>query len=87
MIKRETINKIGLLDEDYFMYAEDLDWCYRIKQAGYTIWYNPEYEIIHHKKQSGRESSSVELQKKTQRYFWQTMKIFYEKHYTKKYTL
>ncbi len=85
MVRREVIDKVGMLDEDYFMYGEDLDWCYRIKAAGYRIMYNPSYSIIHHKKKSGREAGSVELKEKTQRYFWQTMKTFYEKHYLVKY--
>lgn len=85
MVRREVIDVVGLLDEDYFMYGEDLDWCYRIKAAGYRIIYNPSYSIVHHKKKSGRDTGNVELQKKTQRHFWQTMRIFYEKHYVKKY--
>lgn len=85
MVSRKVIDDVGLLDEDYFMYGEDLDWCYRIKQAGYKIWYNPNFQIIHYKKQSGRDSGDSEVKKSTQKYFWQTMKIFYEKHYVKKY--
>jgi hypothetical protein len=85
MIRRDVIDVVGLLDEDYFMYGEDLDWCYRIKAAGYRIMYNPSYSIVHHKKKSGRQSQDSALQKRTQRYFWQTMRIFYEKHYLKKY--
>ncbi len=85
MIRRNVIHRVGLLDEDYFMYGEDLDWCYRVKQSGFSIWYNPQFEIIHYKKQSGREAQSSTLQKQTQKYFWLTMRIFYEKHYLKKY--
>lgn len=85
MIRREVIENVGLLDEDYFMYGEDLDWCYRIKTAGYRIMYNPSYSIIHHKKKSGREAGNIELKKRTQGYFWKTMRIFYEKHYVEKY--
>jgi hypothetical protein len=85
MIRRNVTHDVGVFDEDYFMYGEDLDWCFRIKAAGYRIMYNPSYSIIHHKKKSGRASGDIELKKKTQRYFWQTMRIFYEKHYLKKY--
>ncbi len=85
MTSRNVIEKVGLLDEDYFMYAEDIDWCYRMKQAGFTIWYNPNFEIVHYKKKSGRSSSKPEVKKQTQKYFWQTMKIFYEKHYLNQY--
>ena len=41
MVRREGIEQVGLLDEDFFMYGEDIDWCYRIKQAGWKIVYYP----------------------------------------------
>jgi GT2 family glycosyltransferase len=85
MTSKNVIEKVGLLDEDYFMYGEDLDWCYRIKQAGFSIWYNPDFTITHFKKKSGRDSDSSSIKKTTQSHFWKTMKIFYEKHYLKKY--
>ncbi|MFO8082444.1 MAG: glycosyltransferase family 2 protein [Armatimonadota bacterium] len=45
---RKVWERVGPLDEDYFMYAEDVDWCYRLKQAGYDRWYLPGAEIMHH---------------------------------------
>lgn len=47
LIKREVIEKIGLLDEHYFLYYEDLDFCLRVKAAGYTIHINPEVVADH----------------------------------------
>jgi len=47
-IPRKTIEKIGFLDEKYFMYFEDLDYCQRVKQAGLKVYYLPEAEILHH---------------------------------------
>ena len=52
LIPRKTIEKVGLLDERYFMYFEDLDYCQRVKQAGLKVYYLPEAEIIHHHGQS-----------------------------------
>ena len=46
----------GLLDEGFFMYGEDLDWCYRIQRAGWKIYYTPETQIIHYKGESTRKS-------------------------------
>lgn len=46
----------GLLDEDFFMYGEDLDWCYRIQRAGWKIFYTPATQIIHYKGASTRKS-------------------------------
>ncbi|MDO4287870.1 MAG: glycosyltransferase family 2 protein [Eubacterium sp.] len=81
MVPREVIDAVGMLDEDYFMYGEDIDWCYRIKQAGYPIIYYPEVRIFHYKKASGigkRNPKTIEA-------FYDSMLIFYDKHYQGKY--
>jgi GT2 family glycosyltransferase len=85
MIRRNVIEKVGMLDDDYFMYAEDIDWAYRIRQNGYSIWYNPSTYITHYKKQSGRSNQEKILRIRTQTMFYETMKIFYQKHYLQKY--
>ncbi len=85
LVRREVIDKVGMLDEDYFMYGEDLDWSYRIKQAGWKIMYYPDVKIIHYKKQSGRAGEDIKTRKETDRYFYETMKTFYRKHYACKY--
>lgn len=46
-IKRDALDKIGNLDESYFMYGEDIDWCYKAKQKGYKVAYTPEISIFH----------------------------------------
>jgi GT2 family glycosyltransferase len=53
LIPRKTIEKIGLFDERYFMYFEDLDYCRRVKKAGLKVYYLPEARIIHHHGKSG----------------------------------
>lgn len=85
LIRREVIEQVGLLDEDYFMYGEDLDWSYRIKKAGWKIMYAPDVKITHFKKQSGQANVDPLEQKKATDYFYQTMKLFYQKHYQDKY--
>lgn len=47
MARREAFEEIGLLDEEMFMYFEDDDWCYRIKKAGWKIYFTPEVTVIH----------------------------------------
>ncbi len=47
MVRKNVIDKIGLLDEDIFMFGEDIDWCWRIKQAGWQVFYNPQAVIYH----------------------------------------
>ncbi len=48
MLKREVFKQVGLFSEDYFMYAEDIDLCYKVRQAGYTNYYIPGVTMIHH---------------------------------------
>jgi len=48
MVRREAIEKVGMMADIYFLYYEELDWCYRIRQAGYTIWY-VHNSLIYHK--------------------------------------
>lgn len=47
LVRREAIDKVGLMDEDYFMYAEEADWCYRFWKAGWRCVFTPETRIIH----------------------------------------
>lgn len=85
LARREAVNEVGLLDEDYFMYAEDIDWAYRFKQKGWEIWFNPEASVLHKKKQSGRSNTLRSRQVITERYFHLSNWLFYKKHYEKKY--
>jgi GT2 family glycosyltransferase len=74
-VRRETIAAVGLLDETFFMYGEDLDWAYRIKEAGWTVFYHPRVVVKHIKRAASRTS------KKAQFEFQRAMLIFYRKHY------
>jgi GT2 family glycosyltransferase len=74
-IRKEANVQTGLLDEVFFMYAEDIDWCYRIKEAGWKVWYHPAV-IVHHVKRAASSQS-----RKAQFEFWRAMLIFYRKHY------
>ena len=47
-VRREAIDDVGLLDEGYFLYVEDIDWCYRMHQKGWGVYWVPDAEIIHH---------------------------------------
>lgn len=80
MLPKNVIDKVGLLDEEYFMYGEDLDWCFRIKQAGYKVIYYPKPEVLHFK-----YGSAQTVPFKTIRMAHDAMKIFYRKHYAEKY--
>ncbi len=80
MIRKSVIDKIGLLDEDYFMYGEDLDWCWQTKQSGYKVMYYPKAEIIHYK-----YGSSQLIPFGTIKMAHNAMKIFYRKHYAQEH--
>lgn len=75
LLRAEAIQQVGLLDETFFMYGEDLDWAYRIKQAGWQVWYNPQVTVLHIKEAASRHSA------KARREFYRAMHLFYEKHY------
>lgn len=85
LIRKKVIDTVGLFDEAFFMYGEDIDWCYRIRQAGYAIGFYPFVSILHRKKQSGRAHEDESIQKQTKSYFYETMKLFYSKHYRRRY--
>lgn len=93
LLRKSVLDKVGLFDEDYFMYAEDIDLCFRIKQAGYKIMYVPYVKILHLKgissgiKKHSQDLSPaiIETKKRSLDYFYSTMKIFYKKHMEKNY--
>lgn len=74
-IRKEAIHQVGIMDEIFFMYAEDLDWCYRIKEAGWQIWYYADVTVYHVKRAASRKSPKAQFE------FWRAMLIFYRKHY------
>lgn len=61
LVRQSAIDKVGQLDDRFFMYAEDLDWCKRFREAGYSIVYYPDSVVIHHKYKSGREKKVGEV--------------------------
>jgi N-acetylglucosaminyl-diphospho-decaprenol L-rhamnosyltransferase len=75
LVRSLAVEQVGLLDETFFMYGEDLDWAYRIKQLGWRVWYNPAVTVLHVKGAASQYSS------KARREFWRAMTIFYHKHY------
>ena len=85
MVRQRAINKVGLLDEDFFMYGEDLDWCRRFRDAHYRVVFHPQVTIVHHKHKSGIKSVNKKTAKKTKRFFYDAMLTYYDKYYGPKY--
>ena len=75
LIKKDIYEKVKGFDEDYFMYGEDLDLCFRIKKAGYKIYYYPETSIIHYKGESTKKSSISYVNN-----FYGAMQVFVKKN-------
>jgi hypothetical protein len=76
LIRQEALAQVGLLDEQFFMYAEDLDLCKRIKEHGWQVWYNASVTVLHYKGQSSRQRSAFANAK-----FYETMRLFHDKHF------
>jgi len=47
LVRREAIAEVGPLDESFFLFSEEVDWCYRFGQAGWQVWFTPEAEVVH----------------------------------------
>ena len=60
-VRRRCASEVGLMDEGYFMYNEETDWCYRIRRAGWRIVYRPDVEIVHLGGQSTKQASAKML--------------------------
>ncbi|MBK9174858.1 MAG: glycosyltransferase [Flavobacteriales bacterium] len=80
-LRRKTLDAVGLLDESFFMYGEDIDLSYRITLGGYENWYFPEARIIHYKGESTKKSSVNYVF-----VFYNAMAIFAQKHFTRRRT-
>ena len=75
LVRREAILAVGLLDETFWMYGEDLDWAKRIQDCDWEIWYNPAVTVTHIKEAASRHSL------RARREFYRALILFYEKHY------
>jgi hypothetical protein len=85
MVRREVVDpasssgtaqQVGWLDDEFFIYCEEIDWCIRIKRAGWQVWCVPQAEIVHHEAQSTRQFRDemfVEL--------WRARARLFDKHY------
>ena len=76
LLRRKAIDQVGMLDEDFFMYGEDIDLSYRLLKGGWQNWYLP-LDIIHYKGQSTQKSDFRYVH-----VFYQAMLIFFRKHYS-----
>jgi hypothetical protein len=76
MVRAATIAEVGLLDENFWMYCEEIDWCWRMRKAGWRAYCVPTAKVIHH---AGK--SSEQIRTKTFVALWRSRLRLYEKHY------
>ncbi|UCC39908.1 MAG: glycosyltransferase family 2 protein [Candidatus Aminicenantes bacterium] len=80
MVKRKMIDEIGLLDEGFWMYWEDADWCYRAKKKGWKVFCVPEAKIIHYEGMSSKKQSAKLIME-----FHKSIYRYYRKHHVGSY--
>jgi N-acetylglucosaminyl-diphospho-decaprenol L-rhamnosyltransferase len=75
IVRRAAISRVGLLDDEYFMYSEEVDWCYRLRRAGWAVFYLPDARVAHW---SGQSAASAPERRRLQVY--QSKLLFFRKH-------
>jgi len=76
LMRKKTLDEIGLFDENFFLWFEEVDLCKRAKDTDWQVWYNTEAEIIHH----GGQSFNQRMTLKKQKLFFQSAWYYYKKH-------
>ena len=73
-MRKEAMDNVGIFDEDFFLYVEEVDLAYRFVKAGWEVWYLPKWQIVHYGQvTNGSEGATL--------YEYRNIKLFYQKHY------
>ena len=86
IVRREVFEAIGLIDEGYFMYYEEMDFCLQAKRAGFTCWYVPESRVIHLVGQSSGVTDTKRPPKRLPQYWFDSRQRYFLKNYGWLYT-
>jgi N-acetylglucosaminyl-diphospho-decaprenol L-rhamnosyltransferase len=81
MLKTEVIQKIGLMDEEYFLYFEEVDYCRAITQAGYSIVYEPKSRVIHHVGAATGISDGRKKAPRRPQYWFESRQRYFQKNF------
>jgi len=81
MIRRKTIEEVGLVDEQYYMYAEEMDWQYRIIKKGWKLIHLPYGPVVHFEGMSGMHNEKKDVSNKFEVLAFRNMLLFYKKNY------
>jgi GT2 family glycosyltransferase len=79
MVRRAVVEQVGLMDEAFPLFFNDVDWCYRIQQAGWRIYFVPEVQILHY---GGASTRQVRLSAIRESH--RALEAFYRKHYRRR---
>lgn len=93
LVRKRAGEEVGWWDEDYFWYGEDIDFCYKLREKGWKIYFVPNFEILHYKGASGGlkdqsktiSTATWETKRKAHEARFDAMRIFYDKYYKNKY--
>lgn len=93
LVRREAGEEVGWWDEDYYFYGDDLDFCYKLKEKGWKIYFVPQVSILHYKGMSSgikkhseeKSKATSETKKWVTNHRFDAMRVFYNKHYKKQY--
>lgn len=81
LIRREVIDQVGLMDEGYFMYYDDIDYCRQTRQAGWDILHNPAARVVHLRGGSGSVKSDIATRKRPRPYLYASRSRYFSKYY------
>jgi N-acetylglucosaminyl-diphospho-decaprenol L-rhamnosyltransferase len=76
LVRAAAVQQVGAWDEDYFAYGEDIDYCLRLRRAGWRVWYEPGVRVLHLKGEASKQRSLQML-----REFYRAMLVYYRKHH------
>ncbi len=77
MVRAEAVAEVGLLDEGFWMYCEEIDWCWRMRKAGWRAYYVPSARVVHH---AGRSTAQIRVASFVA--LWRSRLRLFEKHYS-----
>lgn len=86
LIRRQVFADVGLLDEEYFMYYEEVDFCLQAKRKGWSCWYVPESRVVHFVGQSSGVTNKKIIPKRLPQYWFESRERYFIKNYGKFYT-
>lgn len=87
MVRREVFKSVGLMDEDYFLYFEETDFCLKAKRSGFQCWYVPQSRVIHIAGQSTGVTSKTDLPKRLPKYWFDSRRRYFVKNHGRAYAV